>query len=180
MTATRTTWGGSRPGAGRPAKHAIASEPHQRRPALSRRHPVHVVARVVPEVRRLRVRAGRRAIAHAVALSLARTEFRIVHVSVLAHRLELIVEADDRLALARGMQGFQIAAARALNRAYGRRGAVFADRYRPCALTTRAAVRAAIVELPPATVAAAWPHSWLLVVELVPARSWRLRPARPP
>ncbi len=179
MTATQTTWGGSRPGAGRPAKHAIASERHQRRAALSPRHPVHVVARVVPAVRQLRARAGRRAIAHALALSLARTEFRIVHVSVLAHRLELIVEADDRIALARGMQGFQIAAARALNRAFGRRGPVFADRYRPRALTTRAAVRAAVVELPPATLVAAWPLTWLLVVELVPARNWR-PPAQPP
>ncbi len=99
---------------------------------------------------------------------------------MLAHRLELIVEADDRIALARGMQGFQIAAARALNRAFGRRGAVFADRYHARPLATRAAVRAAVVELPPATLAAAWPLTWLLVVELVPARSWRRPPAQPP
>ena len=176
----RNAWGGSRPGAGRPAKHAIASERHHRRPEVSPRHPVHVVARVVPGVRRLRALTGRRAIAHAVTVSLARSEFRIVHVSVLARRVELVVEADDRIALARGMQGFQIAAARALNRALGRRGTVFADRYRPRPLATRAAVRAALVELAPTTFAAARPESWLLVVELVPTRNWRRRPARPP
>ena len=41
-----------------------------------------------------------------------------------------MVEASDRIALARGMQGFQVAAAKHLNRLRGRRGSVFADRYR--------------------------------------------------
>jgi REP-associated tyrosine transposase len=41
----------------------------------------------------------------------------------------LLVEADDERALARGVQGFEISAARRLNRAVGRRGRVFADRY---------------------------------------------------
>lgn len=34
-----------------------------------------------------------------------------------------------RLALARGMKGLEVRAARALNRMMGRKGAVFADRY---------------------------------------------------
>lgn len=47
----------------------------------------------------------------------------------------MLVEAKDKLALARGMQGFQISAARNINTVLGpdryrrRRGSVFADRY---------------------------------------------------
>jgi hypothetical protein len=134
-------WGGARAGAGRPAKHAIASEPHKRRPALSSHYPVHVVARAVPRLRALGSRRGWRAVRHAIQTSLARADFRIVHAAIAGSRLELVVEADDRVALARGMQGFQVSAARALNRAFGRTGTVFADRYRPCPLVTRAAVR---------------------------------------
>ena len=61
--------------------------------------------------------------------------------------IELVCEAADRNALARGMQGFEISAARALNRAAGRRGRVFADRYRARILMTRPALRAALAEL---------------------------------
>jgi len=64
----------------------------------------------------------------------ARAGFRILDVGVTGrrgdHALQLVVEADDRIALARGMQGFQVAAARALNALTARRGTVFADRYK--------------------------------------------------
>jgi len=157
------SWGGARAGAGRPAKHAIASEPHQRRAALSPRHPVHVIARVVPGLRALASRRGWRAVHRAVATSLARADFRIVHVAIAGSRLELVVEADDRIALARGMQGFQVSAARALNRSLGRAGTVFADRYRPCPLATRAAVRAVLrLRVFAAAPRVAWPETNLL------------------
>ena len=87
-----------------------------------------------------------------------------MHLVVLPTRLELIVEADDKVALARGMQGFQVSAARAINRQAGRHGAVFADRYRMAILRTRAAVRGAVGRLPLAR-RVAWPASWLLRVE---------------
>lgn len=170
---TRSTWGGARAGAGRPAKHAIASEPHKIRPALSSRHPVHVTARVVPAVRDLRTRHAYAAIRRALVISLGRADFRIVHLAIVANRIELVAEADDRLALARGMQGFQIAAARALNRRAGRTGTVFPDRYRPRILRTRPAVRAVLAGL--STERAAWPQTWLLVVELAPSATIRRR-----
>jgi hypothetical protein len=140
--------GGARPGAGRPARGPVPSEPHQVRPGVSPRHPVQITARVVPAVGRLRRRQAYAAIRRAVRTALGRTDFRIVELCVCAARLELIVEADDRAALARGMQGFQIAAARYLNRIAARRGTVFPDRYRARALTTRRAVRQALRELP--------------------------------
>ena len=135
-------WGGKRAGAGRPKRGAIASEPHQRRPLLSPHQPIHVIARVVRGAGALHDRHARRALARALQRSLGRSDFRIVHLAVVAGRLELVVEASDRHALARGMQGFQVAAARQLNRLRGRRGAVFPDRYRANVLVTRAAVRA--------------------------------------
>lgn len=158
------SWGGARKGAGRPAKHAIASEPHKQRPPVSPRVPVHVIARAVSGVRTLETRRGWRAIRRAAEQSLARADFRIIYVGLVGRRLELVIEADDRIALARGMQGFEVSAARALNRALGRRGAVFADRYRPRALVTRAAVRAAVRTPALATSArVAWPQSAAMI-----------------
>jgi hypothetical protein len=143
------TWGGARIGAGRPAKRAIASEPHKRRPELPRGHAVHVTARIVPSIAALRGHDAYAALDRALQLSLRRADFRIVRIAVRGRALELIVEADDRIALARGMQGFQVSAARALNRACRRHGTVFADRYRPRALFTRAAVRDVVARLAP-------------------------------
>src|SRR4051812_44497126 len=124
-------WGGARSGAGRPAKHSIASEPHKRRPQLERHAPVHVVARVVSDVGSLRGYDAYRALDRGLTVALRRGDFRIVQIGVRGRCVELIVEADDQVALAKGMQGFQIAAAKALNRACGRSGTVFPDRYRP-------------------------------------------------
>jgi hypothetical protein len=74
--------------------------------------------------------------------------FRIVRVAWGARTIELVVESEDRHALARGMQGFEIRAARAFNRACTRRGSVFVDRYRATPLATAEARRAAIAAMP--------------------------------
>jgi hypothetical protein len=173
----RPTRGGARPGAGRPARGPIPSEPHKPRPILAARHPVQITARVVSAVGKLRRRRSYGAIRRAIRTSLARPDFRIVELEVRASRLELIVEADDKAALARGMQGFQIAAARHLNRATGRRGTVFPDRYRARILTTRRAVRRALAALPARERTCA-PLTWLLRIDGRPPR--RRPPARPP
>jgi hypothetical protein len=169
-----STWGGAREGAGRPAKGAHVSEPHVTRPALASRHPVHVRARFVRGIRRVPRGAAYAALRRALSLSLARADFRIIHFAVLANRLELVVEATDQYALARGMQGFQVSAARWLNRAARRRGGVFPDRYRMTILRTRSAVRHVAGSLP-LGLAVAVPETWLVRIELVPhvrARRW--------
>jgi hypothetical protein len=152
------SWGGRRAGAGRPKTGRVASERHRTRPVLSPRHPVRVTLRT--RIRGLHRRAAYRAIRRAVATSLARTDFRIVQLVARDARLELLVEADDRHALARGLQGFQVACARQLNRANRRSGCVFPDRYRAVILRTRSEVRRAASELasPPVT----YPETWLL------------------
>lgn len=177
--ATRATWGGSRAGAGRPARGPRPSEPHKPRPALSARHPVQITARVVPAVGRLRRRQPYRAIRRALQTSLGRADFRIVELCVRATRLELLVEADDKTALARGMQGFQIAAARYLNRVARRRGPVFPDRYRARILTTRRAVRRAIAALPVRERTCS-PQTWLLRIDGTPGSRRRPLPRPPP
>ncbi|HEY3351686.1 MAG TPA: transposase [Polyangia bacterium] len=71
--------------------------------------------------------------------------FRIVHFSVQHDHVHLIVEATDRAALIRGLHGFAIRSAKALNRALGRRGRVWGDRYHARALRTPREVRLALV-----------------------------------
>ena len=72
-------------------------------------------------------------------------DFRIVHMSIQRNHVHLIVEAEHKLSLSRGMQSFQISAAKHLNRAVSveralperRRGTVFPDRFHQEIITTR-------------------------------------------
>jgi putative transposase len=128
--------GGKRRGAGRPPKGERAGAAHKERPHHDARHPVHVVLRAVKEVRGLRRRRTYQAIRKATHTAARRGDFRIVHVSVQRTHVHLLVEANDKAALALGMQGFQISAAKHLNAAISvgrpgprRRGTVFPDRY---------------------------------------------------
>ena len=132
-----TGWGGWRPGAGRKPSGRRVGTPHRARPELSRHHPVHVVLKAAPEVGRLRKPKAYRALRAAAAHVLGRGDFRIVHVSIQHNHVHLLVEADDRTALARGVQAFSIVAAKRLNAELGRKtGRVFVHRYHATALTT--------------------------------------------
>jgi REP element-mobilizing transposase RayT len=103
---------------------------HRVRPEINARHPQHIVLRVTREIATLRRRNAYRAIRRALAGCLARADFRIVHISIQSNHVHLLVEADSKRALSRGMQGFAISAAKRLNREVGRaRGEVFAFRY---------------------------------------------------
>jgi REP element-mobilizing transposase RayT len=128
--------GGKRRGAGRPPKGARAGSPHKPRPFLHARYPVHVTLRVVSAVGNLRRRCVYEAVREATLTTARREDFRIVQLSIQRTHIHLLVEANDKLALARGMQGFQISAAKQLNAAISegkagprRRGSVFPDRY---------------------------------------------------
>ena len=55
--------------------------------------------------------------------------FLVVEYSVLSNHLHFVVEAQGKEALTRGMQGLTIRLAKALNKAWGRRGTVFPERY---------------------------------------------------
>ena len=70
--------------------------------------------------------------------------FRICQFSIQGTHIHLVTEARSNGALSRGMQGFQISAARRINRALGRSGKVFADRFHDVHLTSPRQVRAAL------------------------------------
>ena len=133
--------GGARVGAGRPPKGARAGVSHGPRPVLRARHPVHVVLRVVGDVGSLRRRDAYHAIRWATHVAARREDFRIVQLSIQRTHLHLLVEAKDRHALAKGMQSFQVSAAKLLNGAIRkdgrrRRGSVFQDRYHATMITS--------------------------------------------
>src|SRR6266705_1033885 len=141
---------GRKPRAGRKRK-ARAGSPHKVRPELTARYPVHVVLRVIPDVGNLRRRFTYKAIREATYTTALREDFRIVHLSIQRTHLHLIVEADHKAALASGMQGFQISAAKHLNAAISRgkpgprrRGTVFPDRYHAEIITSPRQARHAI------------------------------------
>lgn len=115
------TWGGKRRGAGRKQTRARKSEPHRRREAITPRDGVHVTLRVSERITRMRRRDAYRAIRAAMVVVLRRADFRIIHASIQANHLHLIVEAHDENALARGIQAFAISAARRLNAVEPRR-----------------------------------------------------------
>src|SRR3990172_7855125 len=95
------TWGGAREGAGRP-RTGSAGVLHAARPALARRHPVHVTLRVLPHVWSLRSRRSFRVVEAALRGVLPRTGFGIVHFSVQGNHVHLIAEAADAPSLSRG------------------------------------------------------------------------------
>jgi REP element-mobilizing transposase RayT len=120
---------------GRPPKGARAGEKHERREVFRLGTPVHVVLRVAPAIGGLRKHKTYAALREALLVAARRDNFRVVHISIQSKHVHLLVEASDRIALARGMQGFQISAAKRLNAAVTkpgekrRRGVVFTDRY---------------------------------------------------
>jgi REP element-mobilizing transposase RayT len=138
------SWGGARPGAGRPCK-ADAGVSHDARAKLSCHHPVHITLRVRDHVWNLRSQRSLRVFEQAVtAAHKSRSDFAVVHFSLQGNHLHLIVEAADRRSLSRGVQGLTVRLAKGLNRLMGRRGKVFADRYHAHALATPAEVRNAL------------------------------------
>jgi putative transposase len=138
------SWGGKRKGAGRKAKLGRAGVSHRSRPEHRKRHPVHVTLRAVRRLPSLRQQAVFMAIRRAFSRT-ARAWFRLVHFSVQTDHVHLLVEADDKVSLARGLGGLAIRVARAVNRYLHRRGPLWSDRYHAHALATPREVRRAIV-----------------------------------
>ncbi len=69
---------------------------------------------------------------------------RLVHYAVMGNHMHLILEAPDRGALARAMQGLKIRVAKRLNALWKRAGIVFAERYHAHVLRTPTEVRNAL------------------------------------
>jgi putative transposase len=143
LTLPRTgTHGGKRKGAGRRKVRGVVL--HARRPMLKARFPLHVTLKVRKEVGSLRTDHRWRRIQRAFRYGCDRFGMRLVEFSVLHDHIHLVVEAADKRALSRGMQGLAIRIARGINRLSQRRGKVFADRYHARTLKTLTEVRHAV------------------------------------
>lgn len=136
-------WGGRRRGAGRPVGPR-PRVPHRARPGHRAAHPLHVTMRstfrplrsvfVFPTIQLAIAGANNRYV----------DQFRVVHFSVQADHMHLIVEAVDKPAVSRGMRGLAIRLAKNINRLVCRTGSVWADRWHARELTTPRAVRTAL------------------------------------
>ena len=141
---------------GRPIKGDRAGAPHKTREAFKASEPVHVVLRVDEKgLGGLRRRDMYRAVREATLAVASREGFRIVHISIQGTHIHLLVEADGKTALARGMQAFQISAAKRMNavvkrldpethQPVRRKGKVFSDRYHAEVIRSRRQARHAL------------------------------------
>ena len=143
LTLDRHSWGGRRPGAGRkpgPNPRVL----HRSREKFARGMPCHVTLKVRPDVPSLRSVKLVDEVERTFADGCERGEFRLVHYSLQKDHAHLVVEAKSREALGRGMKAIGARLARAVNRVFGRRGRVLADRYHLRVLRTPSQVRNAL------------------------------------
>jgi REP element-mobilizing transposase RayT len=140
----RRAWGGKRDGAGRPPKTGRRSVPHARRSQHVPRCPAHVTLRAAADVPSLRSERLL-AVFHSAFRAANSDRFRLLAFSVQKNHLYLVVEADEPTGFVRGVQGLAIRVAKAVNRALGRRGSVWAERYHSHLLKTPSEVRSALV-----------------------------------
>lgn len=139
---TRTGKARKKPGRKPGPRPAI---PHVTRPKHEKWNPLHITMRAVSGLPSFRQQLIFAALERAVRAT-RREDFRIVEHTVQVDHLHLVVEADSKEALARGMKSFSVRANRLFNIASGRgRGRVWRDRYHRRDLTTPRQVRNALV-----------------------------------
>jgi REP element-mobilizing transposase RayT len=137
------TWGGRREGAGRLRTTGWVSR--KPRPQFPARHPQHVTLRIRRDVGSLRDEVVFLEIQQSLLKAHNRFGMRVIEFSIQDDHIHLVVEADEgKKSLSKGIQGLAIRSARAVNRALGRRGKVFADRYHANVLDNPTQVRNAV------------------------------------
>ena len=110
---------------------------------MSKHDPRLVTLKCAEGLPNLRTRRAAEVVQRGMRLA-QRREFRIVHYSIERNHVHMILEADDAAALANGMRSFTCRAARGLNRVWGRRGAVFPERFHDRPLRSLLQVRNAL------------------------------------
>ena len=120
----------------KPAARRSTKVPHTTRPDIS--GPAHVVLRVCRNLPTLRSPKVYRVLERAFRDGKSKKGFQLVEFSIQHDHLHLVVEADHRRKLTRGIQGLMIRIAKRLNRFWRRKvGRVFEDRYFALAVATR-------------------------------------------
>ncbi len=133
--------GGWRPNAGRKKKKGAIS--HRTRIELKARYAQDVTLRIVAGVSSLAREYVMKTLRECIRAA-QKHEFRIIEFNVLGNHLHLITESASKQALARGIQGFCVRVARAVNSVMKRSGPLFAHRYHARQLTTPTEVRNAL------------------------------------
>ena len=138
------THGGKRKGAGR-KKTDQSLVNHVKRPKLNGREPINVTLRLVAGLQSIRTPGMMRAFARAVTLA-KRFGMRVVHYDFQSNHIHLLVEAESKEALSRGMRSLNTSLAIAIKKVLGLvgRGRVFKGRYHMHVLTTPTEVKRAL------------------------------------
>jgi REP element-mobilizing transposase RayT len=160
-------WGGARRGSGRKA----AARPrvwHRGRAEFPGSHPGLVTIRVLRDVPSLRTVRLVREVEHSLRAIAKRADFRVVHYSLQHDHVHLLVESEGAAALSKGMKSLAARLARAVNRVFGRRGAVLDGRYHHRALGTPREVRTALAYV----LLNARKHAGRRAVAAPPSDSW--------
>ena len=136
--------GGKRRGAGR-KKTDKSLVNHVKRPKLNGREPVNVTLRLVAGLQSIRTPGMMRAFARAVSLA-KRFGMRVVHYDFQSNHIHLVVEAESKEALSRGMRSLNTSLAIAIKKVLGLlgRGRVFKGRYHMHILKTPTEVKRAL------------------------------------
>ncbi|MFA6168851.1 MAG: transposase, partial [Gemmatimonadaceae bacterium] len=90
---------------------------------------MHVTLRLVDGLPSLRRPTLTELLLRVFGAECCRKGFRLVHFSIRSNHLHLVCEADDTVALSRGVQRLASRAARRLNERLGRSGRTFRDRF---------------------------------------------------
>jgi REP element-mobilizing transposase RayT len=130
---------------------------HRVREEFRKEHPVHVTVRLLDGLPSLRTKGAFRVV-RACIRDAHKAGFSVVEFSVMRNHVHLVIEASDREALSRGMQGLKVRITRRLNRGWGRRGTVFAERYHASVLSTPRQVRNALAYVLGNARRHAWEH----------------------
>ncbi len=128
-------WGGRRIRAGRKPGDSPGLA-HGSREHFRKALPAHVTLRLRTDVPSLRTVPIVHEIERTFSRGCVRPGFRLVHYSLQGNHAHLIVEAQDRETLGRGMMAIGARLARAVNRIARRKGPVLADRYHARMLPT--------------------------------------------
>ncbi|MBL8898354.1 MAG: transposase [Planctomycetes bacterium] len=136
--------GGKRKGAGRKPTNEKPGIPHKQRAPKKRSEPLLVTVRLANNLSSLRRAASMKLVRAALSAARDRHGMRIIHYTVQADHLHLLVEADDRTCVARGMNALLSPLARALNKLWNRRGPVFPQRYHDEVISTPTQARNAL------------------------------------
>ena len=103
--------------------------PHLTRDRVKKCTPMHITTKVCADVPGMRDHHLAATIMAAIKAGSDRFGCRAVEFSLQSNHLHLIVEASEKGDVAKFMIGLGVRIAKAINRAVGRKGSVFADRY---------------------------------------------------